>query len=121
MEKIEILDSVEFEQDLQKLEMFAELMDRSFTIPGTSIRFGLDSLIGLLPGIGDTVTLFSLALFLRVAKHYDVPWYVRALMVWNAFVDWLIGIIPLIGDIFDVGWKSNIMNVGLIKKYARRR
>ena len=105
-------------KDLQKLEKLARLMDSYFAIPGTSIRFGLDSIFGLVPGIGDTGTLlFSLYIISR-ARSYKVPWYVTLRMIWNALVDWIIGLVPLIGDIFDIGWKSNIKNVSLIRQHA---
>lgn len=105
---------------LKKLDNLAEWMDSRFKIPGTSIRFGFDSIIGIIPGLGDTVTLASTIYLIGIASSYNVPWYVQAQMIWNAFVDWIIGIIPLLGDIFDVGWKANLKNVALIKKHAEK-
>lgn len=96
-------------------------MDSRFVIPGTAIRFGLDSIIGLLPGIGDTVTLASTFYLIGKAQSYDVPKHVPFVMLWNALIDWLVGLVPLVGDIFDVGWKANKKNVALIHKYAERQ
>lgn len=106
------------EQDIEKLESLATWMDSRFQIPGTSIRFGLDSLLGIIPGVGDTVTLASTVFLISKAHSFGVPWYIILKMAWNAFLDWLIGLIPLIGDIFDIGWKANQKNVALIKKHA---
>lgn len=105
------------EHDLNKLQSMADWMDNRFRIPGTSIRFGLDSLLGLIPGVGDTVTLASTVYLISAARRYDLPWHVTLRMIWNAFIDWFIGLIPFLGDIFDVGWKSNQKNVALIKNY----
>lgn len=103
--------------DIEKLERLAIWMDSRFVIPGTSIRFGVDSLLGLIPGIGDTVTAISGAYLIRQAHKHGVPKRGMAQMIWNVFIDWLIGLIPLLGDIFDIGWKANRKNVEIIKKY----
>ena len=104
-------------QDLANLHAMAEWMDSRFKIPGTSIRFGFDSILGLIPGVGDTVTILSTVYLIGKSHSYKLPWYITLRMVWNAFIDWLIGIIPLIGDIFDIGWKANQRNVALIKSH----
>lgn len=96
----------------------AEWMDSKFTIPGTSINFGFDSILGLIPGIGDTVTVASTIYLLGHANTMRVPTAVKLRMLWNAFIDWFIGIIPFFGDIFDIGWKANRKNVALLKKHA---
>jgi hypothetical protein len=103
--------------DIQKLERLATWMDSRFTIPGTSIRFGLDSVLGLIPGIGDSASLITTAYIMSKAKEHKAPKNLRLKMLWNAFVDWLIGLIPLIGDLFDIGWKANHRNVALLKKH----
>lgn len=101
-------------QTVASLKMLAGLMDDAFTIPGTSLRFGLDSVIGLIPGIGDTLGLAISGYIYSHAKKAGVPWHTRLKMLWNIVVDWLIGIIPFIGDIFDVGWKANSKNIKII-------
>lgn len=105
---------------LETLDAFSRLMDAQFIIPGTKIRFGLDSLLGLIPGIGDTVTLASTAYIIGQARMLGVPKFILLKMAGNAFIDWLIGLIPLLGDIFDVGYKSNIKNVALLKEHLER-
>ena len=108
------------QEELKKLDDLAEWMDNRFSIPGTSIRFGLDSLLGLIPGIGDSVTVISTFYLIARAHDYKLPWHVKTTMIWNLFIDWLIGLIPILGDIFDIGWKANKKNVALIKKYCDR-
>jgi len=106
-------------QEIEKLESVAQWMDSRFVLPGTSIRFGLDSVIGLIPGVGDTLTFVTTAYFLGKAHRYKLPWQIKAQILWNGFLDWLIGLVPLIGDIFDIGWKSNMRNVELLKTHLQ--
>jgi hypothetical protein len=109
------------ELELKKLDRLAELMDNRFVIPGTSIRMGLDSILGLIPGIGDTVTLLVTLYLAEKARRYNLPGHLRARIYWNAFIDWLIGLVPFLGDIFDIGWKANLQNVALIRKHLEER
>ncbi len=104
--------------EIENLEKLADWMDSRFKIPGTSIRFGLDSLLGLVPGIGDTVTILSTIYLIGKSKSHNLPFYVTLKMIWNAFLDWFIGLIPFLGDIFDIGWKANRKNVALLKKHS---
>lgn len=107
--------------DIQELELLADWMDSRFFIPGTNYRFGLDSLAGLIPGIGDTLGLLVSFYIVHKAMRHRLPHHLKAVMVWNIFIDWLIGIIPLAGDIFDIGWKANRRNVALLKKHLAQR
>lgn len=100
---------------IANLEGLAHLMDKAFTMPGTNIKIGLDSIIGLIPVIGDTLAVAVSVYIYSFAKQAGVPWHKRMIMVWNIFIDWLIGLIPFIGDLFDVGWKANSKNVAIIK------
>lgn len=109
------------EAELQKLDRLAELMDNRFLIPGTSIRFGLDSVLGLIPGVGDTATLLVTLYLADKAKNYNLPSHLRARIYWNAFVDWFIGLVPFAGDIFDIGWKANLRNVALIREHLKEQ
>ncbi len=102
-----------------KLERLSELMDKAFIIPGTNIRFGFDSIVGLVPVIGDTLTVGVSGYIYSFAKPSGVPWHKRMQMLWNIFIDWLIGLIPLLGDIFDVGFKANSKNVDIIIKHVK--
>lgn len=96
---------------------FADLMDRRFTIPGTDIRYGIDSIIGLIPGVGDWLGGIAAMYFPVQAVYRDVSLPVIIRMFINILVDILIGSIPILGDIFDLAWKANIKNAKLLNQY----
>lgn len=106
-------------EDLEKLQKLSNLMDKAFVIPGTNIRFGFDSIVGLIPVIGDTLTAGVSGYIYSFAKPVGVPWHKRMRMLWNIFIDWLIGLIPLVGDIFDIGFKANSKNVNIIMTHVK--
>jgi hypothetical protein len=107
------------ENDLLKLDQLADLMDNKLVIPGTNIRLGLDSIIGLIPGIGDTLSLAVSGYIVHQAHKAGVHPFLLSRMLYNIFVDWLIGIVPFFGDIFDVGFKANRRNVDLLKAHLK--
>ena len=92
-------------------------MDSKFQLPGTKINLGLDTIIGLIPGIGDTVGLGIAGYIVMRGAHIGVPKHKLAAMGANIFVDWLIGLIPIIGDLFDMGWKANNRNAQIIREH----
>lgn len=108
-------------EHLRDLERIAQWMDAKFLIPGTPIRFGLDSLIGLLPVVGDSSTLLVALYLTAKARALDLPKHIHLQMYFNAFIDWLIGLIPFLGDIFDIGFKANLRNVALIRKHIEEK
>jgi hypothetical protein len=118
---VEIMETSTVSQDIQALEGLAHIMDSAIVIPGTSIRVGIDSLIGLIPGIGDTISALISSYIVQQASKYNLPWHLKLHMAFNIFMDWLIGIVPLIGDLFDIGWKANIRNVELLKKHIAKQ
>ncbi|MDD5320573.1 MAG: DUF4112 domain-containing protein [Methylococcales bacterium] len=104
-------------KNIKQLEHWAWLLDNSIRIPGTSIKMGLDSLIGLIPGIGDiTGGAFSSYILLQAVSTGVAP-VIIARMVVNILLDTLIGMIPLVGDIFDIAFKANLRNIELITDY----
>jgi len=105
---------------LRRLHIVARWMDSRFRIPGTRIRFGLDSVLGLVPGIGDSITALSGIYFVSQAHALGVPFGTKARMVLNTLIDMIIGAIPLVGDIFDIGFKANSRNVALIERHLAR-
>jgi hypothetical protein len=111
----------EFNRDeamARNLERLAWLMDQAFPIPGTRIRVGLDALVGLLPIGGDVLTgIVQAGLVLVALRHYKVPKTVAARMAANVLIDIMVGAIPLLGDLFDVGFKANTRNVQLLEAY----
>jgi Domain of unknown function (DUF4112) len=97
----------------------ADLLDRRFTIPGTSIRIGLDPILGLIPGIGDAIANIVGSAILVVAAQLSVPKIVLVRMGLNVAANALIGAIPVFGDIFSIWFRSNVKNAELLQRYAR--
>lgn len=93
-------------------------MDDLIRIPGINWRFGLDALVGLIPGFGDTATSLVSFYILVSAVRYRVPKVTLLRMGLNIAIDYLVGSFPLVGDIFDAWWKSNQMNLALLSKRA---
>lgn len=102
---------------LLKLQKLSDLMDRAFPIPGTDLRFGFDSIVGLVPVVGDTLSAVVSGYIYSFASKAGVPLHKRLQMVWNIFIDWLIGLVPLAGDAFDVAFKANSRNIRIIRKH----
>lgn len=96
----------------------AWLMDQSIPLPG-GIRIGLDGIIGLIPGIGDAATSAVSSWFIYDGYRKGLPTSVLLRMILNIVVDTAIGSIPIIGDIFDLFFKSNTRNSRLIEKYQQ--
>lgn len=102
----------------QSLEQLSRWMDGVFRIPGTGWRFGLDALVGLIPGVGDTVTALASFYILAAGVRYRVPKVTLLRMGLNIGLDYVFGSIPIVGDVFDVAWKSNQKNVELLRERA---
>jgi hypothetical protein len=100
------------------LNWLASWLDDIFRIPGTSIRFGLDPLIGLVPGLGDLLTGAASFLIIFSAWQRRLPRVTVTRMVVNVAIDTIVGSIPLFGDAFDLAWKSNRKNVNLLQRHA---
>jgi uncharacterized protein DUF4112 len=107
------------DRNLETLRRWAGLLDNAFRVPGTQIRFGLDPILGLFPGIGDLATPVLSVLILVHGARVRVPKVVLARMVLNALIDFVVGAIPVLGDLFDFGWKSNAWNLALLERHAR--
>ncbi len=105
------------QQDLAELDRIAQWMDSAFEIPGVGIRFGFDSLLGLLPGLGDALTSLVSLYIIGMASRHGVPRVTLMRMGLNVIVDGLLGSVPLLGDVFDVFWKSNKWNVALLQRH----
>lgn len=102
--------------DDQMLAFLASLLDDVFHVPGTGIRFGLDPVIGLIPGVGDLITSVASFLIILAAWQRRMPKVTMARMVANVAIDTLVGAIPIAGDAFDVAWKSNRKNLALLQR-----
>lgn len=102
-----------------ELELLARWMDTLFEIPGTRIRFGLDAIVGLVPGLGDLLTTLVSLYILGAARRYGVPRSTMLRMAANVAIDAAVGALPLLGDVFDVFWKSNVKNVALLRRHVQ--
>ena len=94
----------------------ARLMDTAFEVPGTRIRFGLDAVLGLVPGVGDAISSVIGGYIVVVGTQLGVPRAVIWQMMLNLGIDTVIGVVPLVGDMLDIGWKANVRNVALIEQ-----
>ena len=104
---------------LVALRKWATLLDAQFRVPGTTFRFGLDPIAGLIPGGGDLLTGFFSVMILVHAVRLRVPKIVIGRMLVNAGLDMLAGLIPIAGDLFDAGYKANLRNMALLERHAR--
>ena len=98
----------------ENLDMLSHLLDDFIRIPGTNIRFGLDGIVGLIPGIGDIVGGVASCIIILAAWARGVPKVVLARMVANVGIEVLVGAVPVLGDMFDIAWKANRRNYGLL-------
>jgi hypothetical protein len=108
-------EKVEVEQSLDRL---SNLLDGLFRIPGTGWRFGLDAIVGLIPGVGDTLTSVASFYILAAGVRYRVPKVTLLRMGMNIAIDYLVGVVPFFGDLFDFVWRSNEKNMELIRQRA---
>ncbi|MGI8898275.1 MAG: DUF4112 domain-containing protein [Pyrinomonadaceae bacterium] len=107
--------AVEVEHSLERLGW---LLDDLFRIPVLGWRVGLDALVGLIPGVGDTATTLASLYVLTSAVRYRVPKVTLLRMGLNLGIDYAVGALPLVGDFFDAWWKSNQKNIDLLRKRA---
>jgi len=105
-------------QSVADAELIAWLLDNSIPIPGTGRRIGLDAVIGLVPGLGDILAGGLGLLIVARAVQRGLPTVVLARMLANVALDFAIGSAPIIGDAFDLWYKSNARNVALLRRYA---
>jgi len=104
----------------ENLDLLAHILDDWFRIPGTSIRFGLDGIIGLVPGLGDVLAGLASCILVVAAWFRGVPYVTLLRMVVNLAIDVVIGAIPILGDAFDIAWKANRRNYELMTRHLRQ-
>lgn len=102
--------------ELDRLEQIANLLDAWFVIPGTSIRIGLDPIVGLVPGAGDFLSFLASVYIVDRLSRLGISGFTRARMTGNILIDFLLGSIPILGDFFDVGFKANVRNLELARR-----
>lgn len=106
---------------LRRANRIASLFDQRFRLPGTSIRFGYDSIIGLIPVVGDTLTAaVSLYPILEAIRLRIGAWPILKMLA-NVFIDWLIGLVPILDIVLDVAFKSNVKNAKILKDALSKR
>ena len=114
-------DGMSHEERLAQARWLADLMDSNFSIPGTPLRFGWDSVLGLFPGFGDVITS---AISLTIVNH---AWQTKASpivlgrMLGNVAIDFVIGAIPIVGDLFDFAFKANRKNARLLERHLEQQ
>jgi hypothetical protein len=111
------LNASEKVKQLARLQSFARIMDTAWGIPFTKMRFGMDSVLGLVPGAGDALTLGMSLYSILLARKLGAPNALLLRMTLNAGVDFGIGSVPVVGDIFDVIFKSNTRNLKLLTDF----
>jgi hypothetical protein len=107
--------------DLVALRKFSILMDEAVGIPGTKFRFGLDPLLSLVPGIGDVISALLSAWIVAGALRHRVPMRKICLMVFNILLDLTIGEIPLLGNLFDIAFEENVINMRILMRHRNRQ
>jgi hypothetical protein len=109
------------QQSLARLEALAKLMDGAFVIPGTNIRMGLDGIIGLVPVAGDLVSGLISSYLIWEARQLGASRWVIGRMMANTLIDTTIGAIPVVGDAFDIVFRTNLRNMALLRNHLARR
>ena len=101
----------------QRVRAMARVLDTAVRVPGTPVRFGLDAVLGLIPGVGDVVGAAASGYIVLAAARLGAPASVLVRMLLNVGIDTLVGAVPLFGDLFDLGWRSNSRNVALLERH----
>jgi len=102
----------------RRIGRIGRLLDDLVPIPGTSHRVGLDPVLGLVPGAGDLVSAIAGGWIILEAVRFGIPRVVLLRMTWNTAVDLAVGAIPILGDLFDVAFRSNRRNLELFRRHA---
>lgn len=102
---------------LERLRALTHVMDKAIVIPGTEIRFGLDPILGLLPGGGDAIGSVLSVYLVAECLRLGLPSATLGRMLVNLLIDTVVGAVPMAGDLFDVGWKANSQNLKLLEAH----
>ncbi len=103
---------------LKRIDVIGTLLDDAFRVPGTDIRFGIDPIVGILPIAGDWATAVVGGYIVAEAVNLGVPKHVIGRMLFNIGLDATVGMIPILGTLFDTAWKANRRNVELVEKHV---
>jgi hypothetical protein len=113
-----MVESLDHSARVDSLRKLMRLLDEAFRVPGTRLRFGWDPIIGLIPWVGDLLTAIVGCAIVVQAHKMRVPGVVQLRMLLNIGIDFLAGVVPIVGDAFDFVWKSNKKNFALLERHA---
>jgi uncharacterized protein DUF4112 len=113
-------DTWSHRSSLERLDRLSTLLDVAFLIPGTTIRFGVEAILRLVPGIGDAAASALSCWVLYEAYRLGVPPLLLGRMIGNVVVEGMAGAVPIAGDLFDISWRANRRNVRLLREYFER-
>lgn len=105
-------------ESLRRAKVVASVLDEAIRVPGTNVRFGVDPIVGLIPGLGDVIGGAASVYIILEAARADAPASVLIRMALNIGIDTIVGGLPFIGDLFDFAWKSNSRNVALLARHV---
>jgi Domain of unknown function (DUF4112) len=105
---------------LKRIDAFSMLFDTAFILPGTNVRFGIEAILRLIPGIGDIAASSLSAYLLYEAHRLQVPPHIFARLVANVAIEGVVGAVPLVGDLFDVGFRANRRNLKILTEHFEK-
>lgn len=111
------MKNITIQQHIQMAAKISHIFDEKFSIFG--FRFGIDPLLGLFPGLGDSFSLLFSLYILWIAYKLRVPFKMSMKMIRNIGIDYIIGLVPLVGDVADFYYKANVKNMELLREYLR--
>lgn len=114
------MNKLEQIKTLNRIRRFSRILDASIDLPFTKFKIGLDPILGLVPGLGDVVTTIFSAYIIVMAARFGLPWRILRQMLLNVGLEFVVGSIPVVGDIFDAFYKSNIRNLGLLEQHLQQ-
>jgi hypothetical protein len=100
----------------ENLDLLSRVLDTWFRVPGTNIRFGLDGIVGFIPGVGDFLAGLASCIIVLAAYFRGVPMITIARMVANLAIEVVVGLVPVLGNLFDIGWRANRRNYHLLER-----
>jgi hypothetical protein len=100
----------------ENLDLLSRVLDTWFRVPGTNIRFGLDGIVGFIPGVGDFLAGLASCIIVLAAYFRGVPMITIARMVANLAIEVVVGLVPVLGNLFDIGWRANRRNYHLMER-----
>jgi Domain of unknown function (DUF4112) len=110
----------EIEAALARVEALARVMDSMFEIPGTKVRIGFDAMLGLVPVLGDLLSQAISSYIIWEARRLGVSRFTMARMIGNSAIDTVVGIVPFVGDAFDVVFRANMKNLALLRAHLEK-